>query len=37
MKLNTICLYLQEWKATVVAAFITISFQGCTQIQFIFK
>lgn len=31
--LNTTCPYLQEWKATVRVAFITITFECCTQIQ----
>lgn len=35
--LTTTCSYLQEWKATVSDVFITISFQGCTQIQLIFE
>lgn len=35
--LTTTCSYLQEWKATVNAGFITIRFQGCTQIQCIFE
>lgn len=35
--LNTTCPYLQEWEATVGTAFITITFQGCTQIQCTFE
>lgn len=35
--LTTTCSYLLEWKATVNAVFITVSFQGCTQTQLIFE